>query len=159
MSKELEVLGIERMEIELKDLHKQISRVNPFGDESRKYDYLTYRIEILKRDIQIAQLQSPIIRQAMIAPPPTIYVKQALTQPTLDELRESISQRSLKHFREYGLICSFKDNHKRIIIYNGKGWERRIEVGTTGNINGLDDLPLDLAHDITTYFMRLETKQ
>ena len=75
---------------------------------------------------------------------------------TLDELREEINVDLLKHFREPELKCFFKPNHKRIVVYNGKGWEHKIEVGVTSRIYGLDDLPLTLSHKITTYFMGLE---
>lgn len=62
-----EVEHIEKLKIELSDLHKKICRVNPY-ENPREYDYLTYKIEILKRDIQIQTLMLPHIQKTLYEP-------------------------------------------------------------------------------------------
>ena len=104
-----DIQGIARMELELQDFQEEISKVNPVGEEANKYTYLTYRIEILKRDIQIAKLQQPAIQKAMLAPMPPIYITQP-SNPQVEELFSQIyedSEESAKSGNVEILIKSF----------------------------------------------------
>lgn len=75
MNKEIEY--IEKLKIELGDLHKKIQNINPF-ENSREYDYLTYKIEILKRDILIEQLRLPLMQKAMLEPMKPLLIDKNL---------------------------------------------------------------------------------
>jgi hypothetical protein len=149
--------NIKRMEVELSNLHKEISSVNPI-EEGRKYDYLTYKIEILKRDIQIETLMLPYYQMELLRPPTQFVVK---TPITLEQLRDEIIS-----------VCNYYYGVKGIIGEYGKWYYDKQEGFTCDNAHWtykstiarfhlcnlivLDNCPLDLAHKITTYFMRLE---
>ena len=150
MNKELEVTGIKRMEIELQDLGDRLKHTNNIEEET----YLTYRFELLKRDIHIEQLIQPAIQKLMLSPLPPIYIKQVLTPPTAGDVCKALSV----YFGEEARY----DNDKRVFMFtdgNRKGGHitGSNKYHNTYAISGYA-LPPHLITMIGRFYESLETK-
>ena len=106
----------EELETKLSILIERLNHIEDDDKYGSKRTFLTYRIEILKRDIQIAKLMQPAIQKAMLAPLPPIYIKQALTPPTADEVSKALSE-YLKCEVRYDDETFIANRIEHIIVY------------------------------------------
>ena len=74
-------------EQELKVLHEELSRMNPYYD-IEKYKYYEYRIEILKRDIMIERLREVLLKQELSKPLQHVYMIDKDIQSKLDRMEK-----------------------------------------------------------------------
>ena len=93
--------------------------------------------------------------------------KQALTEPTLEELKQSIIDR-LNEFTK--TEWKYDECHESGMVMfecqgaSGNGYYAKYDnivysTRTNEYIFQTNELPLDLAHDITTYFVRLRDSE